>query len=257
LTILLYLTNRADENQLVYLKLKGIDPENHEVTKQLVRLHAHLMKQIVPSWCVVKERIKKYYAKIRQVEQPEEQRPNTVDKAAAKRFVTAAIPKSQRMGNADLPSTSAAGLRAQQVRSTLGRDKYEEEEDSLERVGMARRMRFIAKEGAGMHGAGGDGAVEEGLDFVMGDDGLIGEGDKEEEEEQEEEDAEEDDEEEEVRRSLGEDLNQSREGEVGSEHVDAFLKEMEGELESEPYIQPVSHTDLEGRSKRKRAEDLS
>ncbi|WVF71558.1 hypothetical protein IAT40_006366 [Kwoniella sp. CBS 6097] len=109
----------------VYLKLKGIDPEKHDVSAEL-------------------DRIKTYYTKVRAVEEPDAPRPQ-IDSAAAKRFIKSSIPKSQHLSNANLPSSSAAQIAASQALSATQQDG--EEEKTLRRLGKAGRFRFIEKEG--------------------------------------------------------------------------------------------------------------
>ncbi|OCF60502.1 hypothetical protein L486_00135 [Kwoniella mangroviensis CBS 10435] len=103
----------------IYLKLKGVDPDKHEVTAEL-------------------DRIKTYYTKIKSIEEPETRR-NRIDSDAAHRFVKSSIPRSQH-----LPPTSAAQLAQQQAESAIAE---QEEEESLRRLGKASRFRFIEKEG--------------------------------------------------------------------------------------------------------------
>lgn len=61
-----------------------------------------------------------------------------VDKAAAHRFITAAIPRSQRTPQHDLPSTSAAAQAAADATRAVGSEGD---------VSLSGRFRFIAKEG--------------------------------------------------------------------------------------------------------------
>ncbi|WWC70340.1 uncharacterized protein I206_104290 [Kwoniella pini CBS 10737] len=103
----------------IYLKLKGIDPDKHDVSSEL-------------------DRIRTYYTKINQIEQPEIQR-NKIDSEAAKRFVKNSIPKSQH-----LPLTSAAQLAQQQALNAISE---QQQEKTLNRLGKASRFRFIENEG--------------------------------------------------------------------------------------------------------------
>ncbi|OCF36762.1 hypothetical protein I316_01358 [Kwoniella heveanensis BCC8398] len=120
----------------VYLKLKGIDPEKHDVSAEL-------------------DRIKTYYAKVRAVEEPDAPRPQ-IDSAAAKRFIKSSIPKSQHLKpnsnvDADLPTSSAAALVASQARDAASvtslRQQQEDEQEALPRLGKAGRFRFIDQKG--------------------------------------------------------------------------------------------------------------
>ncbi|WVR07136.1 hypothetical protein IAU60_004177 [Kwoniella sp. DSM 27419] len=104
----------------VYLKLKGVDPAKHDVTAEL-------------------DRIKLYYGKVKAVEEPESARPS-IDSAAAKRFITSSLPKSQH-----LPKTSAAELAAKQARAAVAE---QEEDASLRRAGKQGRFRFIQDQGS-------------------------------------------------------------------------------------------------------------
>ncbi|WVQ99317.1 hypothetical protein IAU59_006449 [Kwoniella sp. CBS 9459] len=152
----------------VYLKLKGVDPENHDVSAEL-------------------ERIKTYYAKVKAVEEPEAPRPQ-IDSAAAKRFITSSIPKSQHLtpnstANADLPASSAAQLAASQAASALQGDE-EEEASTLRRLGKAGRFRFIEKEGTGEKIIPGSGSA---TNDAGEEQNLAAEEEEEEEDEEEDE----------------------------------------------------------------------
>ncbi|WVW83800.1 hypothetical protein I302_105821 [Kwoniella bestiolae CBS 10118] len=103
----------------IYLKLKGVDPEKHEVTGEL-------------------DRIKTYYTKIKSIEEPDTRR-NKIDQSAAHRFIKSSLPRSQH-----LPPTSAAQLAAQQAQNAVAE---QEQEESLRRLSKAGRFRFIEKEG--------------------------------------------------------------------------------------------------------------
>jgi hypothetical protein len=239
----------------VYLKLRGVEPDDHEVTKELVRLHIPVTKLADG----MQDRIKTYYAKIRSVEEPESsvsirnllwqslhapERSSSVDKVAAKRFISAAIPKSQRVRSSiAMPSTSAAALAAQQAR------QVDEEEDR--QVGMSRRMRFISKDVE---------KIGEGMEEVLG---VIG--GEEEENHQDDDVWDEEDDDEEDEEEVEEEMAEERENaEVG---VEDLLKEVEGEINTQREARsreeqggnlvddPVSMMSI--KSKRKRAEDLS
>ncbi|TXT15575.1 hypothetical protein VHUM_00078 [Vanrija humicola] len=94
----------------VYLKSRGLDPEGHDVAKEL-------------------ERIRGYYGKVKDAENPGAARRTTIDKAAAHRFVTAAIPASQRTA---VPANAHAALAARQAA------EYD--------VGRATRFKHVAGE---------------------------------------------------------------------------------------------------------------
>ncbi|WWC89429.1 uncharacterized protein L201_004353 [Kwoniella dendrophila CBS 6074] len=108
----------------VYLKLKGIDPEKHDVTSEL-------------------DRIKTYYTKVKSIEKPETQRTR-IDSAAAHRFVKSSIPKSQHLPPPPSPSTSAAQLAKDQAQKAIDE---QEEDESIRRLNKSNRFRFIEKEG--------------------------------------------------------------------------------------------------------------
>lgn len=65
-----------------------------------------------------------------------------LDIPAAGRFITAGIPRNQRLVAPNTPETSAAGAAAASRRKVL----QEQEEASLERLGKSGRMRFIQQE---------------------------------------------------------------------------------------------------------------
>ncbi|WVQ80625.1 hypothetical protein IAT38_002730 [Cryptococcus sp. DSM 104549] len=130
----------------VYLKMKGVDPSTHEVTSEL-------------------ERIKKYYGKVKSIEEPEAPR-STIDAAAAKRFVLNSLPRAQHLA----PVSSAELATAQKLRQ----EAAAEEEAMLRRVGKAGRFRFVDKEGAERVVVGVDG---EGVGDVVMEDGE-GEGEE-------------------------------------------------------------------------------
>jgi hypothetical protein len=84
-------------------------------------------------------------------------RTNQIDKSAAKRFIQASIPSSQRLSpasaGAELATTSAAAasqadarrrVLEQNTRSKTSRE--EEDSASLERLGMSQRFRFVGDE---------------------------------------------------------------------------------------------------------------
>ena len=85
-----------------------------------------------------------------------------VDGAAAKRFVTAAIPLAQR----HLPSTSAAGAAQVQARRAV--------DEQVERMGMANRFRGIAGTGEKMGSAGEMDVDRERRGEASGDDEVMG-----------------------------------------------------------------------------------
>ncbi|ORX36778.1 hypothetical protein BD324DRAFT_681543 [Kockovaella imperatae] len=108
-------------NDLVwmYLKVKGVDPASHDVSTEL-------------------DRIKTYYGKIRAAEEPKAQPSRKIDVPAANRFISSAIPKSQKEHHA---STSAQAMAQSQAKRAV------EEAESIERTGMDRRFRFVAETG--------------------------------------------------------------------------------------------------------------
>ncbi|WWC61736.1 uncharacterized protein I303_104321 [Kwoniella dejecticola CBS 10117] len=108
----------------LYLKLRGVDPEKHEVSSEL-------------------NRIRTYYTKIKQIENPNDTQRARIDSKAAHRFVKASIPQSQHLPQPH-SQTSAAQLAQQQAQSAVAE---QEEEASLRRLGKASRFRFIEQEG--------------------------------------------------------------------------------------------------------------
>ncbi|WRT66267.1 uncharacterized protein IL334_003220 [Kwoniella shivajii] len=101
----------------IYMKMKGVNPDKHDVTAEL-------------------DRIKTYYGKIKSIEEPETQRTR-IDTKAAHRFVKSSIPRSQH-----LPPTSASQLASQQAQAAV-----QEQDESLKRVSKAGRFRFIEPQG--------------------------------------------------------------------------------------------------------------
>lgn len=75
----------------IYLKTKGIDPKTHPVVAEL-------------------ERVRQYFAKIKDAEEPEKSRTAVVDKAAAARFIKHAISEARKnpkaASEAAAPSTT-------------------------------------------------------------------------------------------------------------------------------------------------------
>ena len=125
------------------------------------------------------------------MEEPESQRTKTVDRAAAHRFISASIPRSQRIAHkpdSDVPSTSAAASALEQAKQAV---KEQEDEAQLELLGMDRRFRFVASEGERIPvGEDWDGAEEED-EGVEEEDGIESEhDDKKESEDGEGDDAE-------------------------------------------------------------------
>ncbi|RSH82767.1 uncharacterized protein EHS24_007762 [Apiotrichum porosum] len=115
-------------NNLVwmYLRTRGIKPEEHAVSGELERLQA-------------------YYTKVRDVENPP-RRTTSVDKDAAARVIKHAIPRSQRVDTDASASTSAAAL---------ARDQAIAATDDM----MSRRFRFVATGGEKVLPGGGAAAA--------------------------------------------------------------------------------------------------
>ncbi|KAL7421730.1 hypothetical protein Q5752_003501 [Cryptotrichosporon argae] len=80
----------------MYLRTRGVEPDTHDVTREL-------------------DRIKTYYAKIKDVESPPTRVP--IDKGAAHRLITGSIPRAQR-----LPATSGEGLARAQAEAGAADD---------------------------------------------------------------------------------------------------------------------------------------
>ncbi|KAL1413627.1 hypothetical protein Q8F55_001405 [Vanrija albida] len=93
----------------VYLKSRGLDPASHEVSAEL-------------------ERIRGYYGKVKDAENPGARR--TIDKAAAHRFVVAALPSAREQ-----PPNAAAALAARQAEEYVGRaSRFKHVAGAAERV---------------------------------------------------------------------------------------------------------------------------